>query len=320
MEKLMLKRIGLTGLLLILLAGTRLSAQVDAQFSQYWALPSYYNAGSVGCNDKLNILAATRQQWVGMPGAPKTFLVAAHMPFRLLKQNHGVGLLLENETIGLFKNMSVGAQYAFKVRLWGGQLGLGLQAGMLDQRFDGTKVSIPSSDEHVQTEDGIPQSELQGIAFDMGFGAFYTHKYFYAGLSALHLTRPTITFEEKYETYTKQAYYFMAGGNIPIKNTLLELQPSVMLKTTFDVTQVEATARLRYKKFLWAGLSYRWKDAAVIMIGAEIKNVIFGYSYDYSLSPIVKANDGSHEVFVGYSMKVDFSDKNKNKHKSIRIL
>ena len=206
------------------------------------------------------------------------------------------------------------------MKLWGGNLGLGLQLGLLDQRFDGTKVSIPTSDEHVSTEEGIPQTELQGMAFDMGFGAYYTHKYFYAGLSALHLTKPSITFDEKYETYIGRSYYFIAGGNIPFKNTLLELQPSMMLKTTFNITQVELTARLKYKKFLWAGLSYRWKDAMVVMIGAEIKNVVFGYSYDYSLSPIVKATSGSHEVFVGYSMKIDFSDKNKNKHKSIRIL
>ena len=104
--------------ILIMFAGLDLQAQVDAQFSQYWALPSYYNAGSVGAKEKLNILAATRQQWVGMPGAPKTFLVGADMPLRFLKQNHGVGLLLSNETIGLFSNMSIGAQYAFKVKLW----------------------------------------------------------------------------------------------------------------------------------------------------------------------------------------------------------
>lgn len=36
--------------------------------------------------------------------------------------------------------------------------------------------------------------------------------------------------------------------------------------------------------------------------------------------PIVKASSGSHEVFLGYSLKLDLSDKNKNKHKSIRIM
>ena len=56
------------------------------------------------------------------------------------------------------------------------------------------------------------------------------------------------------------------------------------------------------------------------MIGADYKNFMLGYSYDYPVSAIVKATSGSHEVFLGYSLKIDFSNKNKNKHKSIRIL
>ena len=32
-------------LFLLLLGFVELRAQVDAQFSQYWALPNYYNAG-----------------------------------------------------------------------------------------------------------------------------------------------------------------------------------------------------------------------------------------------------------------------------------
>lgn len=307
-------------LFLLLTGFIELRAQVDAQFSQYWALPNYYNAGAVGQDSKLNIRAGSRQQWVGMPGAPKTFLISAEMPFRFLKRNHGAGLVMTNETLGLYSNMAIALQYAYKVRLWEGQLSLGLQLGMLDQRFDGTGVSIPESDYHNSSDDGIPQSELQGMAFDMGFGTFYSHKYFYAGLSATHLTEPVITFDEKYETYTGRSYYFIAGGNIPFKNALYELQPSLLLKTTFQMTQVELTARLKYNKFLWGGVSYRWKDALVIMIGADYKNFMLGYSYDYPVSAIVKATSGSHEVFLGYSLKIDFSNKNKNKHKSIRIL
>lgn len=72
-------------LFLLLYGFIELRAQVDAQFSQYWALPNYYNAGAVGQGDKLNIRAGSRQQWVGMPGAPKTFFVSAEMPFRFFK-------------------------------------------------------------------------------------------------------------------------------------------------------------------------------------------------------------------------------------------
>ena len=69
-------------------------AQIDTQFSQYWALPGYYNPAAAGSSDKLNILTSTRQQWIGMPGAPQTYFVTGDMPFKFLKQNHGVGLIL----------------------------------------------------------------------------------------------------------------------------------------------------------------------------------------------------------------------------------
>ena len=119
-------------------------AQIDTQFSQYWALPGYYNPAAAGSSDKLNILTSTRQQWIGMPGAPQTYFVTGDMPFKFLKQNHGVGLVVTSETEGLYSHLILGAQYAFKIKLWKGVLSLGIQLGMLDERFDGTQVSIPT--------------------------------------------------------------------------------------------------------------------------------------------------------------------------------
>ena len=53
---------------------------------------------------------------------------------------------------------------------------------------------------------------------------------------------------------------------------------------------------------------------------AEYKNFFIGYSYDYATSAISKVSNGSHEVFVTYNVKLDLKEKNKNKHKSIRIM
>lgn len=111
-----------------------------------------------------------------MPGAPQTYFVTGDMPFKFLKQNHGVGLVVTSETEGLYSHLILGAQYAFKIKLWKGVLSLGIQLGMLDERFDGTQVSIPTSDYHQATDDGIPTTELQGMSFDMSFGAWYTHR------------------------------------------------------------------------------------------------------------------------------------------------
>ena len=179
-----------------------------------------------------------------MPGAPQTYFVTGDMPFKFLKQNHGVGLVVTSETEGLYSHLIVGAQYAFKLKLWTGVLSLGVQLGMLDERFDGTQVSIPTSDYHQATDDGIPTTELQGMAFDMSFGVWYSHPWFYVpDSSASHLTEPTLTFEDKYETYIGRSYYFIAGSNIPIKNTLYEVQPSMMVKSNLNVTQYELSCR-----------------------------------------------------------------------------
>ena len=88
-------------------------AQNDAQFSQYFEVPNYYNAGAIGTTDLLKIRGGARLQWVGIHGAPKTFVVAADIPFMLFKKRFGVGLVMQQESMGLYKNMNLGAQVAY---------------------------------------------------------------------------------------------------------------------------------------------------------------------------------------------------------------
>ena len=317
-------------LLLFSAAAFAVEAQIDMQLSQYWAAPAYYNVGATGAGDKLNFMVGTRQQWIGIEGAPKSFWGRADMPLRFLGGHHGVGVVFSSTTEGLFSNMVFGAQYAYKLKIKNSFLCFGVQLGLVDQKFDGTKVEIPTSDAHTPAgeDEDIPTTEVEGMAFDCAFGIYYVHPKFYVGLSSTHLTEPTIRYDDSsgsgsengYETFVSRLYYFMAGGNIPFRNPLYEIQPSMMVKTDFNIFTAEATVRLRYNKLFWGGIGYRWNEAVSIMIGGEFKGFILGYSYDLPVTAVLRASSGSHEVFVGYSMKLDLSDKNKTKHKSIRIL
>lgn len=304
-------------------------AQTDIQLSQYWAVPSYYNAGATGQGDKLNFTLGTRQQWIGIQGAPSSFWGRADMPLRFLGGHHGVGIAFSSTQEGLFSNMVFGAQYAYKFKIKKGFLCFGAQLGLVDQKFDGTKVEIPSSDHHTPAgeDEDIPTTEVSGMAFDAAFGIYYMHPLFHVGLSATHLTEPTVRYQDSgsenengFEFFVPRQFYFMAGGNIPLRNPLYEVQPSLLVSTDLNVFTAEATVRVRYNKLFWGGVGYRWNDAVSIMVGAEFKGIVIGYSYDLPVTAILKASSGSHEVFVGYSMKLDLSDKNKTKHKSIRIL
>ena len=82
----------------------------------------YYNPAVAGATEDLNILALARLEMIGVHGAPKSFFITADMPLALGKTNHGVGLVVFTEAIGLFQNTHVGAQYAYKYKLFGGVL------------------------------------------------------------------------------------------------------------------------------------------------------------------------------------------------------
>lgn len=316
--------------------GQRLSAQTDAQLSQYYEVPSYYNPGAIGLEDKLRIRAGSRLQWIGIDNAPRTFLATADMPLKLFGKRFGVGLMAQQESAGLFRNLTIGLQAAYKIRLFKGELTAGFRIGYANEQFRGSELYLPDDDDyHEGTDEALPDRNVSGSAFDLGLGVWYTHKWFWAGLSCTHLNQPTISFgddssaggsgstgesDKEYRFSLMRQMYFMAGSNIPIKNTLFEVMPSMMVKTDFTTWRAELNARVRYKKFITAGLGYRFDDALIVHLGAEYKGFVIGYSYDYPTSAINKASSGSHEIIAGYALKLDFSDKNRNKHKSIRIM
>lgn len=320
---------GIAAVVALIAVSAAADAQIDAQFSQYYEVPSYYNPAAIGNGDLLRIRAGSRIQWVGIPKAPLTFVGVADMPVKLGSQRLGVGVMLQQESVGLYRSMNAGAQIGYKRKLFGGVLTIGAQVGLLDETFKGSEVKLVDGDDYHQgTDDAIPTTDIHGTAFDVAAGIFYSHPKFWVGVSGTHLTEPTVKLDTEGSTASESAYefqagralYFMAGSNIPLKNTLFELQPSVFVKTDLSQFVGEANIRVRYNKFLIGGVGYRYNDAVIATIGAEYKNLFIGYSYDYPLSAISKASSGSHEVFAGYSLKLDFSEKNKNKHKSIRIM
>ena len=303
------------------------SAQIDAQLTQNWAVPSYYNPSAIGNVDFIHITAGSKLQWIGVKHAPMSFFAMGDMPFKFLNRRWCTGLLLQQENVGLFSTQTIAAQLAWKKKMMGGTLNVGVQAGLLNQTFKGDSIFMPENDQyHTSVDDAIPHGVVTGRALDVAAGVMFVHKWFWVGISGTHLTAPTITLkageneEDLYEFDTGRFFYFMAGSNIPIKNTLFEIQPSVLVKTDTKFYQAEVAARIRYNKFLSGGFAYRYNDAVSAMFGAEFKNFFIGYAFDFPISAMNKATHGSHELIMNYNVKLDMGERNRNKHKSIRIM
>lgn len=295
-------------------------AQYDVRLSQYFQAKPYYNPASVGATEDLNILALARMEWVGIKGAPLSFFAMADMPLTLGKTQHGVGVVLLTESIGLFQNTHVGLQYAYKQKLFGGTISGGFQIGLVNQSFDGSKVEMVESEYHQQTDEAIPTSQVSGMGFDMNFGLFYTHKKFYAGIGMAHLIEPELQLDENAYSYIGRTYNFMGGYNIQLPNPLFELQPSVFLLTDLQSFHTDITARLEYNKMFNGGVSYRVNESVGILFGVKIGRFQAGYAYDFPITALGQATSGSHELCVRYSLKLKKTKTGKNRHKSVRIL
>lgn len=300
-----------------MLAVSRAGAQYDVSFSHYWDLEPYFNPGSVGKQQKLNVTAAYALSFAGFENNPRSMYVGADMPLYFLKNHHGVGVSMLNDQIGLFTHQRLAVQYAYKHRLFGGMLSAGVQLGFLSEGFDGSKLDVEDSG-----DPALSGSDVNGSAFDVGFGLYYTRGPWYLGLSAQHVTSPLVELGETNELQIDPTYYLTGGYNIKLRNPFLIIHPSVLVRTDGVAWRGDVSGRLVYsndKKVLYGGLSYSPTNSVTVLVGGRFHGIHIGYSYEVYTSGISIGN-GSHELILGYQADINLFKKGRNKHKSVRIL
>ncbi len=296
--------------------------QYDPQFSQYMFNPLIVNSGFAGSSGRFNLAAMDRHQWVGLEGAPRTTVVGADMATTIFGNQSGVGLVIMNDEIGFFSNLTIqgviGRQYIMDDM----KLGIGLNVGLINQVFDGTKVYFPArSDYHVKTDALISEIKESATALDAGFGVSFIHPDFYVGLSVLHLFEPKPNFNEQLDVYIPRSFFFMTGYNHHLLESPIEIRPSLFVKNSGPAWQFDLNVNLHYMEKYWGGLSYRLQDAVVVMAGLELNSGIrVGYSYDITTSKLSMAgSNGSHEIMVGYTFDLSFEKRDKQ-YRSVRFL
>ena len=302
---------------ILAIACAKAKAQYDVPFSHYWGMEPYFNPASVGKEPKLNVVAAYALNFAGFEHNPRTMYFGGDMPFMLGNSYHGVGLQLVNDQIGIFTHQRLSAQYAFKRNLAGGTLGIGIQAGILMENIDGSKLDLQDN-----SDPAFTSSSQKGQAIDLGAGIYYIHGKWYVGLSAQHLTAPLVELGETNELQIDRTYYLTGGYNIKLRNPFLSIHPSVLVRTDGVAYRGDVTARLVYtheKKHMYLGVGYSPTNSVTAMIGGSFHGIHVGYSYEFYTNGLSIGN-GSHELFVNYQTDINLVKKGKNKHKSVRIL
>lgn len=282
------------------------TAQQDAQFTQYMFNRLSVNPGYAGASDALCGTLIGRQQWMGFDGAPRKFLMSVDMPIYKIKS--GVGINIMQDQLGFDKTIIANVNYAYRIPLPivpGGTLGIGIQAGILNKSLNGAWVAPETN---YTLDAAIPNNGVSDLAFDLGFGVYYQAPDLYFGISSTHLPASNLDNISALggDGFDLTRHYYIMGGYKRNVGGPIDLLPSFLVKTDAASTQVDLTLRAMFNNEFWGGLSYRFADAAALLVGMQRDGIgpgtlKAGLSYDFTLSALRQGgSNGSTEVFVGY--------------------
>lgn len=279
------------GMTLMLLPGS-LSAQQDAQYTEYMFNSLAYNPAYAGSREAISANAIYRNQWWDFEGAPKTVSFSIHAPFR---DKYGWGVSAVHDRIGVHEYSGAMASFSYHFYVSKtAKLSVAVQGGALYHQSDFASINTQGNDPNFTTEGNE-------ILPNFGVGLYFYSKAFYLGLSAPHLLDNQLTEVSKLARQYRH-YYAAAGYVFPISENL-KLKPSVLLKMVPASAPLEADVNLNLfiQDFVWVGATYRTGASSNLLLGAQLtRNVSLAYSYDFVLTDIQDHTNGSHEVMLGF--------------------
>lgn len=302
-------KIGLIIFLTVLLLPIINYAQQEPMYSQYMFNMLNVNPAYAGSRGVPNLTALFRNQWSGMPGAPKTGNVSLDMP--LASNNSAIGFQMYTDRIGIQKTQGVKFNYAYRAQAGEtGVISMGLSMGLKNKRANYTDVTtfVPG--------DPVFNSNISTINVDAGAGIFYSSDNFYIGASVPFLLKSNVSSNDPLEAGSKwlQAVkgkdlnVFLTSGFVMTLNEQLVLKPSVMLKRSGSAIQADFNSNLWINDIISFGVSYRTKESVIGMLEWQMTPQIrFGYSYDRSINNLRLYNSGSHE----FMLRFEFGNKSE---------
>jgi type IX secretion system PorP/SprF family membrane protein len=316
----------------------------DIHFTQLQQTPMLLNPSYTGMfNGWERIGVAHKNQWVGAGTKFFTTSIAADMnvfkPKRVNSAHMGVGIQLFNDIGGDSKFGT--KQMAFNVSAIVPigemhELSGGLQIGIGQRTGDLTSLIFANQFNGDVLDPLLPSNETNGLVSfiypDMGMGVSYSfgnHKIgfsrddatdFKIGFSYFHLNAPDL----KYRLGFKEKLYAKVGINssfnkeIPGSPVGFELFFNQFIQGPHSETMLGALLKYRLSSgakttgltrdaYLSGGVYYRHKDAIAPALYVHLHSLMFGVSYDVTLSQLSKVTRAGGLEFSLIFMNMDFA-------------
>jgi type IX secretion system PorP/SprF family membrane protein len=313
----------------------------DLHFSQFFNNPLLTNPANTGFipDADYRLGASYRNQYSNIMAQPyKTMSIFGDAQvFRNKIETGWLGLggvILRDEAgTGSLTSTKAYASVAYHQELGlSSLLTAGFNVGWANKRIDQSKLTFPDQFDGKFFDGSIPTSVIltnNNISYldlqvGMNFAYFPTQDiYINAGYSIQHVNQPKETFfEDAADDQISMRHIAFLNGLFKVTDQVI-INPNIYYTTQAGASELVLGMNAAYnlsehgEKQIIAGLYYRYQDAVIPMIGLEINNVRFTFSYDVTNSSLKNFNNSLGASEFNLLKKGNYNDFDGDKKQAL---
>jgi type IX secretion system PorP/SprF family membrane protein len=281
-------------LFLILINVSKVVAQQQAfSYTQYMDNLTPLNPAYSLLDKSGSINTLARKQWIGIDGAPTTFLFNGDIPLESI--NGSAGLILFNDQFAVEHQTEVNAYFAKGIQLGEKDyLGVSINAGLRNY-IAGYSTLDPS--------DPAFRNDVRETKPNIGFGIMYYTDWYYIGVSVPELTINSLGTASVQDNTNFRNHYYFSGAFITNVNDDIEFKPATLISYANGVPLIADISGTFYMKQTFGiGLNYRTNNEMAGIITLNINTFHVGYSYQFGTTSnnLGGYNNATHEISLSY--------------------
>ncbi|MBV8391365.1 MAG: PorP/SprF family type IX secretion system membrane protein, partial [Mucilaginibacter sp.] len=249
--------------------GLRAQQQQEFGYTQYMDNLTPFNQAYSMLDKAGSVSTLVRKQFVGIQGAPSTFIFSGNLPIESI--NGASGLLVMNDQFAIESNTQFSAYFAKSIQM--------SDADFLAVSISGGIKSYRANFSTLDPTDPQFRNDVRETRPNLGFGVMYYSDNYYVGLSMPELTITGLgAANVQNNTNFRNHYYFSGGFIMPLAEDI-KLKPAALVAYAQGVpVTANISGTIFLKDVLGIGLNYRSDNEAAGIICINMNSFKLGYS------------------------------------------
>ena len=310
---------------LFIFGSVNLFSQETSLYENYYLNPFIVNPAATAAEFYPTADLSARQQWIGIPDAPATFMLAGNVrvgnfdfynpkgfvnkgPIKMTDRI-GLGASIFRDSNGPLAHTGGILSYAYHMPVntdsW---LSFGISAIGTYFTFNSSvlKPDQPDDPYLLSGNDNV-------FRVNFNLGSYFHNSVYFIGLSADKILPDIKNVNDKKK---EQPSLFLMGGYKILKtHKTFMLEPSIAFHLIAgNDLSADIHTKLYIKKLNWIALSYRTTGKINFRFGLKLYKMFYvGYNYEFTVSKIASYNLGSHEIHLGINLGLVDIERTRDK-------